>query len=135
MIESCRACGAPNQVACGKLGEHARCGTCMRSLLPLVHPHAIHSKEELEELVSESPLPVVIDFWSPANDASRSVECDLERLARAGGTVVAKVNTDEVPDAAASFGVEEVPTLIRFRSGVEEARSAGATARDLIRAV
>ncbi len=137
MIESCRACGAANQVACARLDSPARCSTCMRSLLPLARPHAVHSKAELEELLAGSPLPVIVDFWSPANDCGASGQCELERVARvrSGDAVVATLNTQEVPDAAERFDVHETPTLILFRGGHEEARSAGADAKTLLRAV
>jgi thioredoxin 2 len=137
MIECCRACGAANQVACARLDSPARCSTCLRSLLPLARPHALHSKAELEELLAGSPLPVVVDFWSPANDCGALGECELERVARvrSGDAVVATLNTQEVPDAAASFGVSELPTLIVFRGGREEARSAGPDWKALLRAV
>ena len=138
MIESCRACGAANHVACARLDSPARCSTCLRSLLPLARPHAVHSKAELEELLAGSPLPVVVDFWSPANDCGALGKCELERVARvrSGGAVVATLNLEEVPDAAASFGVSETPTMILFRGGHEEARSAGSeAAKALLRAV
>ena len=137
MIESCRACGAANQVTCARLDSPARCSTCLRSLLPLARPHAIHSKAELEELLAGSPLPVIVDFWSPANDCGALGVCELERTARmrSGGAVVATVNTQELPDAAARFDIRELPTLIVFRGGHEEARSAGPDAKTLLRAV
>ncbi len=137
MIESCRACGAANQVVCARLDSPARCSTCLRSLLPLARPHAVHSKAELEELLAGSPLPVLVDFWSPANDCGALGQCELERVARvrSGDAVVATLNLQEVPDAAATFGVSETPTVIVFRGGQEEARSAGVHAKDLLRAV
>ncbi len=137
MIESCRACGAPNTVACERLGDRARCSGCFRSLVPLNHPHAIHSRAELDELVEHSPLPVVLDFWSSEQGAATSLGGEVERCARlrSGGAVVATVDTDEMPEEAARFGVAEVPTLIVFRRGVEEARSAGPEAKALLRAV
>jgi thioredoxin 2 len=137
MIECCRACGAANQVVCARLDSPARCGTCLRSLLPLARPHALHSRAELEELLAGSPLPVVVDFWSPANDCGALGECELERVARvrSGGAVVATLNTQEVPGAAESFGVSELPTLIIFRDGREQARSAGPDFQALLRAV
>ncbi len=137
MIESCRACGAANQVACARLDSPARCSTCMRSLLPLARPHAVHSNAELEELLAGSPLPVLVDFWSPANDCGALGQCELERVARvrSGDAVVATLNLQEVPDAADRFDVHVTPTVIVFRGGHEEARSAGADAKILLRAV
>jgi len=37
-----------------------------------------------------------------------------------------KVNTDEVPDLGAQYGIRSIPTLVIFQSGKELARISGA---------
>jgi thioredoxin 2 len=44
----------------------------------------------------------------------------------AGRVLVAKVNTEEVPNLAARFRITAIPTMILFRNGLEIARQAGA---------
>ena len=39
---------------------------------------------------------------------------------------LAKLNTDEYPDAAAPYNIRGIPTLILFKSGREVGRSSGA---------
>jgi thioredoxin 2 len=132
MIEACRACGARNRIPANRLNGRARCGTCMRTIVPLASPHEIHSVEEFEELVSSSPLPVLVDFWAPWCSPCKAVAPEVERVAkmRAGGAVIAKVNTEEVPEIANRYHVEAIPTFIVFRLGHEEKRLSGAAPAD-----
>ncbi len=130
MIEPCRACGAQNRIPTDRLHLRARCGTCMRPILPLMASHAVHTAEEFDELVAGSRLPVVVDFWAPWCTPCEFVAPEVEKLARsrAGGAVVLKLNTDEVPEVAARYGIRSIPTFILFRGGHEERRLSGAMA-------
>ena len=40
--------------------------------------------------------------------------------------LVAKVNTDELPDVGVRFGIRAIPTLVLFRAGREASRQSGA---------
>jgi len=53
---------------------------------------------------------------------------ELERLAaaRAGQVVVAKVDTEALPEIAGRFGIRSIPTFILFRAGQEAGRVSGA---------
>jgi thioredoxin-like negative regulator of GroEL len=97
----------------------------MRPLVPLAVPHAIHSEDEFEELVTQSPLPVLIDFWEPR--CGTEVDTEVEKLARAkaGGAVIAKVDTTEMPKVAERLGVKGFPTFILFCRGQEKKRIEG----------
>src|SRR4051812_8038904 len=110
MIEPCRACGAQNRIPTERLHERARCGTCMRPIVPLASPHAIHSAEEFDEFVGHSSLPVVVDFWAPRCGPCQIAAHEVEKLARskAGGAVVLELNTEEVPEVAARYGIRSV---------------------------
>ena len=44
----------------------------------------------------------------------------------AGRWVVAKVNTEEIPELGARFGIRAIPALLLFKGGREIARQAGA---------
>lgn len=53
---------------------------------------------------------------------------ELERLAkkRSGEIIVAKVDTEELPQVSARFGIRSIPTLILFRDGDLAQQVAGA---------
>jgi thioredoxin 2 len=53
---------------------------------------------------------------------------ELESLAaeRAGRVIVAKVDTEALPDVAARFDIRSIPTMILFRDGKEAERISGA---------
>lgn len=110
------------------MNQRAKCASCKAQLLPASHPIAITSAAEFEELVKNAPLPVVVDFWAAWCGPCRAVAPELEKLSaeRAGKVVVAKVDTDALPEVAGRFGIRSIPTLISFRGGRESKRVSGA---------
>lgn len=74
---------------------------------------------EFEELVLDSELPVIVDFWAPWCGPCHMVAPMLDRIAsdHAGELIVAKVNTDENPDWAMKYGVQGIPTMLFITNG------------------
>ncbi len=128
MLTRCPKCGTENRFPADKIDKRAHCGSCKEAILPLGIPQVVRSAKEFDELVARSPLPVVVDFWAAWCGPCRAVAPELERLAeeRAGEIVVAKVDTEALPDIAGRFGIRGIPTFIAFRGGRESKRASGA---------
>ena len=83
--------------------------------------------DNFEEEVYRSPLPVVLDVWSPGCGPCRMLEPVVVALAGryAGRVKVAELNAAEAPEAAARLGVMGTPTVIFFRGRREVERVVG----------
>ena len=135
ILIDCAGCRKRNRLAYRTLGREVRCGNCKEPLdLPAQTIH-VATDEQFEALVSESALPVLVDFWAEWCGPCKMVAPELENVAgrTVGRVVVAKVNTEWLQETAAKFQIRSIPTLALMREGLEVDRLTGARpARDIL---
>jgi thioredoxin len=92
--------------------------------------------EDFEREVLQSDLPVIVDFWAPWCQPCHMVAPVVEQIAlmRDGSYRVVKVNIDEEPILAQTFGVQSIPMVALFRNGRLERSSLGAKPRPALEA-
>ena len=79
---------------------------------------------------------VFVDWWAPWCGPCRVFGPIFERVAdKNPGVVFAKVNAEEYPDLAVSFGIRAIPTLMKFREGILVFSQAGAMPEEVLHAL
>jgi len=134
VIVVCPSCSSQNRVPASRLGQKGRCGRCKTELPLPSEPYPVADPTEFADLVGKSPLPVLVDFWAPWCGPCRTAAPEFAKIARArsGSLVVAKLNTEELPEIAARFGIQSIPTFVLFQGGREIRRASGAMPADQI---
>jgi len=79
----------------------------------------IVTEESFAADVLNSDKPVLVDFWAEWCGPCRMVGPILEEIANEYGEkiTIVKLNVDENPSIAASYGVTSIPTLNVFKGG------------------
>ena len=86
----------------------------------------IFTKENFEQEVLKSDVPVLVDFWAEWCGPCRMLVPIVDEIAEeVTHAKVGKVNVDEQPELAAQYGIMTIPTVLVFKNGEIAANSVG----------
>ena len=122
----CPHCLSVNNIPVKESYKKANCGKCKKSLLD-TKPIEL-TASNFDEVVVNSDIPVIVDFWAPWCGPCKMMEPNFEKSATKFPlkTLFVKVNTENEQNLGARFGIRSIPTLMIFKEGKEVHRVSGA---------
>ena len=122
----CPHCLSVNNIPQKESYKKANCGKCKESLLD-TKPIELHEKN-FDEVIVNSDIPVIIDFWAPWCGPCKMFGPTFEKTAKEFPlkALFTKVNTETEQNLGSRVGIRSIPTLILFKDGKEVQRVSGA---------
>lgn len=84
-----------------------------------------------QSTISDSSVPVIVDFWAPWCGPCKAIAPILEELAdELGDSVkICKVNVDNNSEIAGKFEIRAIPTILIFKNGSVSETVVGLTSK------
>ena len=92
-------------------------------------------ESNFEQLVLQSKIPVLVDFWATWCGPCRMVAPVVEELAEeyAGRVSFGKVDVDQDPRVASQYGIMSIPSLLIFKDGKPVSNIVGFRPKDQLK--
>lgn len=97
----------------------------------------IITAQNFENEVLRSDKPVLLDFWAEWCGPCRMLSPVISEIASENESTlkVGKINVDEQPELANSFGISSIPTVVLIRDGKIAASSVGYRPKEQLEAM
>ncbi len=122
----CPSCKEVNNIPKKESYKKANCGKCKESLL---ENNLINlSEKNFDEVIVNSDIPVIVDFWAPWCGPCKMMGPIFEKVSSLYTLKVlfAKVNTETEQNLGAKYAIRSIPTLAIYKNGQEVERVSGA---------
>lgn len=92
--------------------------------------------KSFEDLIQQSDLPVLVDFWAEWCGACRTVSPAIQKIAAEfkGRLLTVKVNVDQKQHVAGKYQITSIPTIMMFNKGQIHMRLTGALPYEALKA-